>query len=67
MTAARVAIGAAIGLGVAVAAWVVAIVVLEAARTRGMPLPSDLTLARLELVTFVGAPIVGAWFAWVRR
>lgn len=64
---ARIALGAAIGLGVMVAGWVVALVVTEALRARYGWEVDYLTLAQVELVTLVGAPIVGGWYGWVRR
>lgn len=67
MIAVRMLTYAVAALVIAVAAWIAAIVVLEWARVELGVEVDDLTLAQVELVTYVGAPIIGAWFAWVRR
>lgn len=61
-----VALGALVGLGVAIVLLIVAIFVLEAAYARGWRY-DDLAVAYVFQGVLVAAPIVGGWWAWVRR
>lgn len=67
-TLGRIALGAAVGLGIAVAICLVVIVVSEWALSRGwIDRYDDVTLALLMQVILMSAPIIGGWWAWARR
>jgi hypothetical protein len=65
-TIGRILVGAGIGCAIATAALVVVIFVAEYAYSRGFRY-DDMSLAYLSWGTLMAAPIVGGWWAWVRR
>jgi hypothetical protein len=63
----RVLVGAGLGLGFALAFLVCLIVVVEYAYSKWGFRYDDMDLAYLSWGLLMAAPIVGGWFAWVRR
>lgn len=63
---ARIALGAAVGLGVAMVGLAILVVCLEVAYAHGYRY-DDLTLAYVSWAVLMVGPIVGGWWTWVRR
>ena len=64
-TIGRIALGALIGLGLAVAEVVVLIVITEWAISKGwLDVYDDATIAVIIFCSLIAAPIIGGWKAW---